>query len=627
LVSAIKNRNSKTFIQYERVRKLVKNRGGGDGFSDTYRVTQTSDAQRVYNPQNPNDIQYAAQTHITTYNYGVDNCYYSDETAYAKRYTSRFLNPSKGSYKTRVTSPTGAITTYEFKASLFHPGRRAIMTLTMPFLDNETVKASSALNADSITKTYTYGDPDALTSPTKIVIAEKIDNVERRYVHKIEYEDNTCFPSKTSLPMPEAEGNQPGIPATKSIITYYTDVGNATFLPSGKAYYQDIDGAMLTESIHYDALGRVDYTTNAKGEVVHYSAYDTVYKWLPKEISFTDPENIGDNTRVIRIINEYADAIGIGATRVKTQYGNGSFAEKWFDYEIMYGAVMNVWDELDTRTTYFINALGRHYETRYANYTGKFGERWLTEIYTYANATYNSDNRLYFAANKYTLSLPSANAQDQSSNPITQYGVAVDSVFCDDYGEVYATETNVGKEEYIHDGANRVTGHRDQRDFGTAQLTSSVVYDGFNRIKSATDRAGNVSQVTFKSLSNEYTFIPAGTTTPENHYTANYDIFGNVSNTKTYPNGIASGAITNSYTYDLLGNVKTYTDGGNKITQYQYDALGNAIQTTRADSSVIKSDYTKWGTPKNITQYDNGMAYTISKGYDDRGQVISTEPG
>ena len=72
----------------------------------------------------------------------------------------------------------------------------------------------------------------------------------------------------------------------------------------------------------------------------------------------------------------------------------------------------------------------------------------------------------------------------------------------------------MGEEEYTYDTANRVVGYKNQTDFGTSNNTLTYTYDGLDRVTSVTDRMGNKQKAVYKSLSNEYTFVPSGSSTP-----------------------------------------------------------------------------------------------------------------
>lgn len=146
----------------------------------------------------------------------------------------------------------------------------------------------------------------------------------------------------------------------------------------------------------------------------------------------------------------------------------------------------------------------------------------------------------------------------------------------------------------------------------------------FNRITSSTDSLGNTHKATYKLLSNEYSFTPSGSTTAENHSKEFYDIYGNVIRKEVYPGGINASPVTNTFTYDLAGNVLTSTDGNGNTTSFEYDVLGNNVKTVRADGSIIEREFNKWGTANKTVLTEGDNRYSANVDYsDDRGLATS----
>ncbi len=204
--------------------------------------------------------------------------------------------------------------------------------------------------------------------------------------------------------------------------------------------------------------------------------------------------------------------------------------------------------------------------------------------------------------------------------------VQIQDIYYDDYGNSIYVEDEVGNWKYFYDSALRPVAMQDPRDYGTQAYTQQISYDGWSRALTATDRMGNVQKADYKSLRTDYSFVPAGSTAAENHYSEIMDMYGNVVEVRNYPAGMSETVYESiSYTYDLAGNMTQMTDANGNVTEYAYDKLNQLVQTEQADGSVIKASYTKFGTPLEIRQASDGEEYTIARSYDDRGLEISTE--
>lgn len=620
IVKEVEHRNSTTYFTYEDVTKWIDNRPRGSsatatttntGFMETWRVAEKHDVnEAVGEVTNPN-------INSTTYNYSSG--YFTSETGYNRKSKNGmepgFLDPDLGNYKVIVTNPNGSMETYEYTTHIYDTGFRRKWEVELPLLDKKTAAEGSSATADTVVEEYEYTDNYALISPNKIKTTEKNSNVSRVYYTKTEYSEDSCLPTKQSLPLTETEAAQSAIPNHKAISTTYTTLTNRLFLPINTTYYQNSSGSALTESINRDSLGRVTSTINAKGDVTHFE-YDQTYPWLPSRIYYTDPENIGDNERISETVYGYNGSYGLAPTLTKVKYADGSYSESTASYDPKYGNIVQSVDPKGNTTNYTYDYLGRIQYVKYPSYSAESGTKWLVDYYSYSNwGEFN---------NAYTFRITKTKRQTNSATATYGTTVSTEKIMYDDYGYMVYRQTDVGEEQFVYDNSMRVIAYKDPRDFGMTTNTVTYTYDGFNRVKSATDRMGNKQQVTYKSLSNEYSFVPNGTSAAENHYYEYYDLYGNLVQTKIFPNGINSTAITNNYSYDLVGNLLQHTDGNNKITTFTYDLLNNPIQVLKADGSVVKTDYTKWNTPLRTKQYDSSNEYSTENTYDDRGLVTSS---
>ncbi len=617
IVNCIAHRNSETYFTYEKVTKWIDNRPFGStasasvnntGFLDTWRVISKYDVNA------PTDSNASSpQINRTTYNYKSGD--YTDETGYNKKIkddaSPGFIDPEVGKYIVKVTNPNGSVETYEYTSHNFTV-RKLKREIDLPLLDKKTIAESASTDADYITEEYTYSNSFSTISPTMVKVTEKNNGSSRTYCTKTEYDTYSCLPVKVSLPLTEEEAEQSTIPAKKCITTAYTEIGDKIFLPIYKKYYQMESGELLTESFTYDSLGRLTSETNALGETTNYQ-YHYMYQWMPRQVSFYDPERTGDSSRVSYVLYDYWDNYGLGPNWIANIGESGELEETCYYYESKYGNIFEVIEENKAETLYLYDELGRLKELYYPSYNAESGTEWLVDRYTYNN--WGQNGGYYRLEVKKDLNRIDNNQEETTLSTETSY--------YDDYGNIHYRNKDGIIEKYYYDNAGRLVRYRNHRNDENGVNTVTYTYDGLNRVKSVMDSLGNRQQAVYKNLSTEYSFIPAGSTVSENHYTENYDMYGRKISESVYPNGRTGEALTTSYEYDLLGNVLKITDANGKVTQTEYDKLNNPIKVTKADGSTVETEYTKWGTAKKVTQKDGNQPYSIAQTYNDGGKVTS----
>ena len=617
LVSRIGHRNSDTYFAYESTKKVVGSSIDTPreyaGYETAFRVVETYDVNHAaLAVENTNP-----QINRTTYNYKAGK--YKDETGYSipSSYGTVYgLDPEVGTYVVTVTNPSGSVDTYTYTKHTFATGNKRKFQIKLNLPDKQTTAESTQTGADNIVTEMLYESDYNINSPTQTTVTETIGGTTRKYITRTEYDENSCLPVKTSLPLTETEAETPGIPAQKAVTTTYQNIGNRVFLPKTNSYYQSAL-VQCAESVEYDSLGRVLNTTDAEGNKV-YLEYDSTYPWLPSRVYYEDPENRGQQERIAEILYDNTGGYGIGPTKVRTKYQDGQYAEQQMTYELQYGNVATQTDANGAVTRYTYDVFGRPKSIVSPSYQADGGLSYLLQQYTYFNkADYGENSYGYMRV---------ANIEMEEPDATTGNTVSYEEAYYDDYGYMVYYKDNVGSYRYFYDNANRPIAAQDPRDYGTTAYTQEVTYDGWGRTVTATDRMGNVQKADYKSQRTDYSFTPAGSTTAENHYSELADIYGNVVEVRSYPNGMSeSSYISQQYTYDLAGNVTQATDANGNSTTYTYDKLNQAVQVTQADGSVVETTYTKFGTPLEIKQTDDGEDYTIAAAYDDRGLQISME--
>ena len=83
---------------------------------------------------------------------------------------------------------------------------------------------------------------------------------------------------------------------------------------------------------------------------------------------------------------------------------------------------------------------------------------------------------------------------------------------------------------------------------------------------------------------------------------------------------------TETYQYDLNGNLSLFIDRKNQATAYTYDGLDRLTQVRYADQSTITYTY---DAGNRLTQMADSLAGTITRSYDglDRLRAIALESG
>ncbi len=161
---------------------------------------------------------------------------------------------------------------------------------------------------------------------------------------------------------------------------------------------------------------------------------------------------------------------------------------------------------------------------------------------------------------------------------------------------------------YSHDIAGNILGVTD-----TQGHITSYEYNEWNELIKETDYRGNVTEYFYDAAGNCIEKkLPTGL---DIHYT--YDKNYNVSKVSTTVSGKE---ISESYSYDSMGNMLTYTDTMGRVTTYTYDKCNRLLTEKGPDEITISYFYDCLG---NLTKVTSSDQKNVSLEYDSMGRVIS----
>ncbi|MBR2476872.1 MAG: hypothetical protein IKB50_01920, partial [Clostridia bacterium] len=184
--------------------------------------------------------------------------------------------------------------------------------------------------------------------------------------------------------------------------------------------------------------------------------------------------------------------------------------------------------------------------------------------------------------------------------------------------------------------------------------TVTTLYDGFDRVISQTlAENGN----TVKTVSNEYSYTGDAANRTVTKVTSQLsDSNGNApfytDSTFDYrglplqKSAVSNeSSITQSYTYDRVGNMLTFTDPKGAVTTYDYDYAGNVISATDAQGNTVNNGYDEAGrmiwsedaegnrtyyyydtaglNTKIVSPFGDNSTSTVKMYYDANGNVLS----
>ena len=455
--------------------------------------------------------------------------------------------------------------------------------------------------------------------------------------------------SSVTQPLNSTQLNDPNI-KTKYTTTYeYEPV--CKFI-STKHWYQN-DNTYLGESYTYDSLQRITSITNAKGEVANYN-----YTLAPdgRSIAKTMLTKLLENGKTAK--NElYYDASTNYAypAIVKDYYTNdqGVYTEEntTRTYNMLLGLIETETNNSGRTTSYTYDNLGRIISVVLPNISNINGNSYsVTQTFEYWDGVnywdYVDPSNIGTSSSVvYTYTI----YKDTLTNTDSYYNTAQSAY--DGYGNLRQEQTwydyngtwqwVIGK-QYRYDSLCRPVYYIDAEN-----NPSAYSYDAWGRLNESTDSLNNLYRTDYDIKNRKvnsyfiaqgnvatYRANPSNNAVKESYIEASLDQWNRVIERKAFPNWPdTAGAISENYTYDISGNVITYTDPKRNLNdegvtkKYTYDQLGRVSRVKDALGQITDVAYNILGNMSDIKLKESAAA-TESTGlyirnYDELGQIVS----
>ncbi|MDF9845254.1 MULTISPECIES: RHS repeat domain-containing protein, partial [unclassified Paenibacillus] len=526
--------NSSTEYEYE----VSKHNIRIDGLSEGLRVNLRGD---VINGKMKNKVKYG----------------YTQEEYTGTFYWSPAYTPESYRYGSTSTVVSDTLTN----------GLSVTQVFTMTGrLESTTTKAS---NGEQIVEKNTDFDYRLDTRPVKTSIykllnGELLESAEPLIVQR-GYDGNNNLSWET-VPMTVQQSANNTVYWRKNQFTY---AGN--FLTSSEWYQNETDTASTKDSYSYDSeTERLLSYTDPTGK---QTTYKYTYTYNPYKRSNTVTDVIAETKENNKIINRTQTIYGAAYN-----YAYPTETRQWFNYgqsnEQMVVTKMSYYADGQLKetiapnqkiTTYEYDGLGRPAKITYPTTTDSNGYKYSeTDNFSYAylspsdlDAVNKGTQTLEVTTTKKVTQLTANEAVVRSVNTIAKsyYNGLGLLLLQKQYDETTSSWINT---QYHYDDQGRAVYAKDAQG---NEITAE--YDVWGRLGKQTDALLNTYIVNYnlKTRTTESYMNPNGSTEKYNYVLQTADQWGRVISTMTYKN-LASMTlpISEKYTYDLVGNVTSYTD-------------------------------------------------------------------
>jgi len=608
---------SVTTYQYEKTNRNL----GASGLGEDIRVNARFDQMYKYSASTGTNQAFGDLNHL-------DYVYTGDYTGYPA-YTDPNNLPSSFTYTStnivRSSTATAGLTTISVLNGIGQTlsvetraanGEKKIIR-NVSFHSSYTSKPTRVQTED-----YAIGDTAATAN---ILISDT------------QYTDWGEIASETA-PLTQAQINDSVIKAryTKS----YTYDPTYHFTKT-KSYYQN-NSTLLTESYEYYSDGRLRSYRNAKNEATDYC-----YASVNGSTNCTDP-NAAVTGNIAKV--KTTKNLGNGKTAVNetyyaadTNYAYPSETREYIttlnsggqtvtqtiintkSYDMGTGLVLQEKDGNGRTTIYHYDALGRVDRTDLPTFTNANGIKYdVSDQYTYQNNYYSYN---YDLENEGLISFAvrSKRVYTRKSDGATTT-VSDQWEYYDPFGQLRIQQTwdpdkgQYQNYQYHNDDMLRVNYSIDP--LGNV---STVSYDAWGNQKESTDAFNNLyvterdikarKRTSYFVAANQvaaYRVTPSSASLKSNYYEEFEDQWGQLLSVKTYKDWpTASQPITESYTYDLAGNIIGHIDPKRNLNNegytsvYSYDVLNRLTSVKDALGQITKYQYDGNGQLSAITVQKN----------------------
>ncbi|MEK4159517.1 MULTISPECIES: RHS repeat domain-containing protein [Paenibacillus] len=591
---------STTNYQYE----LVTRNLGVYGFGEEFRIKSRNDILK------------------TTYNQ-VNYTYLGDYTGYSTYSDPNNLPETYGFSSTSTVQSTSASNGLS-TTTHFNGLQQNIATITQApngerkearnkafhslfkYLPTRTTSANFAVGdndstANTLYSDITYTDWGAVQSQTQPLTLSQINdsNTKSKYTTSLDYEPNYHF--------------------IKS-----------------KSWYQN-DSTYVTENYEYYDNGRIKSYTNPKTEITNYT-YESVPGDAGKISKIIEEKSI-ENGLVSRATTVYGPESNYAyPTEITNNFTNistsgqatPSFIQKKMIYDMSSGALKEETDIDGKSTKYTYDLLGRVKTISYPTITNLNGEKYdVEDQYNYKNDMFNS---LFDSENQWVfmLQINSKRKYTQKSNGAITY-LSNQNQYYDGLGLLRLEETvdTGAKTEYHVDDLARAIYVKDP-----VENVTTAKYNAWGQQNEVEDTYGNlyISEYNLNlRKETKYTVAASGVETyrrtngdilKSSYLEQNYDQWGQLLSNVTYkdwPNKEVPSKISEEYSYDIVGNVLTYTDPNNNknnegvTTKYTYDKLNRLNSVKDSMNQITRYQYDRSGQVINTTMQNgiNGPVVTL----------------
>ncbi|MFE4568827.1 RHS repeat-associated core domain-containing protein [Paenibacillus chitinolyticus] len=612
-INKISYPNSVSYYQYESVARSL----GTTGVFEGYRVKNRYDLDRRYNSAAKQWYEGSSRKNEKTYQY------VNDFTGYPSYNNADSLPDSYSYGMEETTLATNLKNKIMFNGkhqkiqeiSTANNGEK-VATSYQKFDTNfplkPTLKETSTYSKDSsdsnpvVTKlynAYTYNEWGGLASSTNLLTHDQLNDANTKTYSTTSYEYEPVYHQQTK-----------------------------------KTWYQN-PTTKLAETYQYDTeagkQGRLKAFTNANNELVTYDYSLAVDGNQFQVAKVTKSQNL-ENGKVSKE-ETYFDPSAMRAfptsiKRYSTANGKNSIESVSKKYSLLYGLVTSETDDNDKLTTsYTFDSLGRMLSKKLPDYKGKDGAVYQTEQrWEY---TQNSSDSQFDAVNQNMNTLRVRSYQAVTSNGISN-NYDDSYTYYDGFGNVilqYNRSIGSVVKQYHYDDLSRPNYESD-----ALGNVSSIIYDSWGSVLEGTDSLGNLYHIDRDIHSRKQTSFlipqihvtnykqnPSQDSYKENVLEEWFDNNNRLIKRSAYPYfpDRSKGAVSESYTYDLQGNLVGYTDPKGNLTSHRFDKLNRLDQVTDALGQKTSYSYNVLGLLKNIIQSDGTTTWIRSKDYDELGHL------